>query len=385
QYADDVVDWLDVIDPQVATVSTLSNVQNSLFVPDIGLINRLPIISLHRECDECDARSAARTTARTPDLSRATVPEGIVEARLMRSTSMVRGEYAVLPVGIAWDDWTIEEREELDDYVRHLLHSRRERIRRRFRGFKQFVSRPLGAFITIYAILITFWGAAWVMFLIGWIYVGNRRSYFVEICEQILTALFCLVGIGMAPFRAVDTYHMVHIVHYHHLTVRLRKQRHLPKLTDKNDLPNPDSLDPDFEAQFRKDEEPVLSPAQQAKLVHHQKKYHRSHTFYRPHETPTHRAFPLSLLIAITALLDCHSLLQMALGGTTWGINYHVRPPELTAIILSFSISCNIAAGILISVGGHKTRKVEEVEKRLRQALTEEAMKNLGKGKGKRG
>lgn len=61
--------------------------------------------------------------------------------RLMRSTSTVRGEYAVLPAGIAWDDWTEQERAELDDYVRHLMHSRRERFRRRLRGFGQFVSR----------------------------------------------------------------------------------------------------------------------------------------------------------------------------------------------------------------------------------------------------
>jgi hypothetical protein len=188
----------------------------------------------------------------------------------------------------------------------------------------------------------------------------------------------------MSPFRAVDTYHMIYIIHYHRVTLKLREQRNLPQLTDKNDLPNPGSLDPDLEVQFAKDEEPVLSPEQQAKLVHHQDKYRHSHTFYRPHETPTHHAFPLSLLIAITVLLDCHSLFQMALGATTWGISYHVRPPELTAIILSFSLSCNITAGILIGVGGRKTRKVEEVEKRLRQALTEEAMRNLGKGKSTR-
>jgi hypothetical protein len=154
----------------------------------------------------------------------------------------------------------------------------------------------------------------------------------------------------------------------------------LPKLSDKNDLPAPQALDPDLEAQFQREKEaPVLTEEQQKKLIHHQMKYHKSHTFYRPHETPTHRAFPLDLLIVITCLLDCHSMLQMALGGTTWGIYYKVRPPALTATILSCSLSCNITAGILISVGARRTRKVEEVEKRLRQALTEEAMARIKK------
>ncbi|VDC01063.1 unnamed protein product [Peniophora sp. CBMAI 1063] len=528
QYADDVVDWLDVIDPEVATVSTLSNVQNSLFVPDLGgWVNRMPLINLTgrspipanpggnsahapgETCAECEARAEAIRRMRLPPepkekegvrdklrrhkkkrksekegavnghgdaekhavreqdgkdvrSGREGVPDTIAESpaaeeaamalvgeeerrrkkkrrshiphplahaphshhsarspassssassigsssdseytsdsedsgldsdaemrrreRLMRSTETVRGEYAVLPAGIAWDDWSEQERAELDDYVRHLMHSRRERFRRRLRGFGQFVSRPLGFLITLYAVLITFWGAAWVLFLIGWISVGGRQPYFVEICDQILTALFCVVGIGMSPFRAVDTYHLWFIVKYHRLTLKLRKQHHLPDLPDENDLPVPnrDVLDPDLEAQFKRSEPGamVLTPGQQEILEHHQLKYHKSHTFYRPHETPTHRAFPLALLITITVLLDCHSMFQMALGGTTWGINYHHRPQGLTAGILCCSLTCNITAGILIGVGGRKTRKKEEVEKRLRQALTEEAMSRLEK------
>jgi hypothetical protein len=175
----------------------------------------------------------------------------------------------------------------------------------------------------------------------------------------------------------VDTYHMIYIAHYHHLTWRLRRERNLPSLNDRNDLPAPAALDPDLEAQYQKPEAPVLSPEQQAKLTHHQTKYHNSHTFYRPHETPTHRAFPLSLLIAVTVLLDCHSCLQMSLGGTTWGIYYKRRPSALTATILSCSISCNLTAGALISWGARRTRKSEEVEKRVRQALTAEAMRRL--------
>jgi hypothetical protein len=98
----------------------------------------------------------------------------------------------------------------------------------------------------------------------------------------------------------------------------------------------------------------VLSPLQQKRLVHHQKKFSRSHTFYKPHETMTHHAFPLRLLVAAVVLLDCHSLLQIALGTCTWAISYHVRPFALTTVILCCSITCNITAGVVISVGDHK-------------------------------
>ncbi len=163
------------------------------------------------------------------------------------------------------------------------------------------------------------------------------------------------MGDGLAPFRAVDTYHMIFIAHYHHLTWRLRREKALPKLEDHNDLPplptSEEVTDPE------KQEISVLSEEQQKKLAHHQKKFAKSHSFYKPHETGTHHAFPLRLLVAVVVLLDCHSFLQISLGACTWGIYYKNRPFALTTVILCCSITCNITAGVLIMVGDRKTRK----------------------------
>ncbi|KAK3109753.1 hypothetical protein LTR53_016644, partial [Teratosphaeriaceae sp. CCFEE 6253] len=47
EYDSDVVDLLDLLDPEVRTLGTLTNVQNSLFVPDLGgFINRRPTYEL---------------------------------------------------------------------------------------------------------------------------------------------------------------------------------------------------------------------------------------------------------------------------------------------------------------------------------------------------
>lgn len=202
------------------------------------------------------------------------------------------------------------------------------------------------------------------------------------------------MGDGLAPFRAVDTYHMIFIAHYHHLTWRLRKEQALPKLKNRNSLP--DLLvtsQPDLEGgqatqevpdtNEKEEEYSVLTPLQQKRLEHHQKKFSRSHTYYKPHETMTHFAFPLRLLVAITVLLDCHSLLQIALGTCTWAISYKVRPFALTTVILCFSITCNIAAGVLISVGDKRTRKKDVLECLFRQTLTAQAMKRIEKKKQK--
>lgn len=268
-----------------------------------------------------------------------------------------------------------------------------------------YFALALGFLITLYATLITLFGLAWVLFLIGmaqspshiigtlanwsqsgWINVGGRQLEVVNIIDNVLVALFAIMGDGLAPFRAVDTYHMIFIAHYTHLTWKIRGKRKLPDLKDKNDLPSQREKDVDVEfgdtAQEDKHEFSVLDARQQLRLMHHQNKFAKSHTFYKPHETFTHHAFPLRILVAIVVLLDCHSLLQMALGACTWSMEKPgQRPFALTTVILCCSITCNISGGVMIMIGDRRTRKKEIVERLFRQQLTEEAMKKMEKRK----
>lgn len=379
--------------------------QNSLFVPDLGrLINRRPTYNLTHRPSNMDATvrqgqrrrtgtiASQRPRSGADALSR--MEEGVAgyeeggerhsQGRPVSITSDLQDDhYAVLPHGTDLSHWTKEERAELDDHVRHQLHSRREGFKRGMRGFGKYCSKPLGLFVVIYATLVTLFGAAWVFALIGWIYVGGQQSYMINVIDLVLVALFALMGDGLAPFRAIDTYHMCFIAHYHHLTWRLRREKQLPKLPDHNDLPfkrrarENDILNAIDKGEIAADS--VLTAHQQERLQHHQLKFAKSHTFYKPHETGTHHAFPVRLMIAVVVLLDFHSLFQVALGTVTWSIPYQVRPEALTATILSCSITCNVAAGVLISIGDKRTRKKEVLEKMFRQALTEEAMNRMEK------
>ncbi|KAI5921237.1 hypothetical protein F4810DRAFT_678945 [Camillea tinctor] len=355
-----LADVLDVIDPEVSTLNNVTNIQNSLFIPSLGrFINRRPTYQLSRAPEPIQGR---REDGRREPSIREEDEDEEYEFNF---------NHAVLPEGVSLDGWTAEEKDELNDHVRHMLHSRRSKFKRTMRAFGQYVRKPLGFFVTLYATLITLFGLAWVLFLIGWIYVGAKQLYVINVIDYVLVALFAIVGDGLAPFRAVDTYHMIYIAHYHRLTWKLRRKKQMAKLRDKNDLPT----NPDLEAQ--RDEISVLTAQQQERLVYHQTKFARSHTFYKPHETRTHYAFPLNLLVAIVTLLDLHSCLQISLGATTWGIDWHVRPPAVTATILSCSIAVNITAGILISVGGRRTRKKDVVERMFRQELTREALDKM--------
>ncbi|KAG9242036.1 integral membrane protein [Calycina marina] len=389
QYHQDMIDILDTIDPEVSTLNTLNNLQNSLFVPDLGrFLNRRPTYNLTKFPTKSTVRTAPdisfieEPTPEEPTPGRAALGRTPTANTLTSITSRLDdSRFAVLPHGERLQGWSKEERDELNEHVRHLLHSRKEKFKRAMKGFGQYVRKPLGFFVTLYATLITLFGLAWVLFLIGWINVGGKKDYIVNIIDNVLVALFAIMGDGLAPFRAIDTYHMSFIAHYHHLSWHLRKERAMPKLKDQNDLPVftvNQQIAVDCETAEEKFVElSVLNPQQQKKLVHHQKKFSRSHTFYKPHETETHFAFPLRFLVAVVVLLDCHSCFQIALGACTWAISYKTRSFALTTVILCCSITCNITAGVIISIGDHKTRKKDVLERMFRQELTAQAIQDM--------
>ncbi|KAJ5087758.1 hypothetical protein N7456_011374 [Penicillium angulare] len=393
EYGPHVVDVLDVIDPEVSALSTLTNVQNSLFVPNLGgWINRQPTYTITRAPPTSDEETGTTTDEGeegSDDAKKTKERPRLESLRPFSSMSSVLAgpRYAVLPENHELDGWTKEDFAELNDHVRHMLHSRRSKFKRSMKGFGQYVRKPLGFLVTLYATLITLFGLAWVLFLIGWINVAGRQSYLINIIDNILVGLFAIMGDGLAPFRAVDTYHMIFIARYTHKTWKIRNKRKLPDLKDKNDLPARPEKDVDIELGDKPKEEEeftVLNPAEQLKLQHHQTKFANSHTFYKPHETMTHHAFPMRMLVAIVCILDCHSLLQMALGACTWSMEPpKYRPFALTTVILCCSITCNITGGVLIMIGDRMSRKKEIVERLFRQELTEEAMRKMEKRKTK--
>ena len=57
------------------------------------------------------------------------------------TSTLSNSRYAVLPDGVTLEGWTYEEKEELDDLVRHILHSRRARVKRSMKGFGRYVRR----------------------------------------------------------------------------------------------------------------------------------------------------------------------------------------------------------------------------------------------------
>lgn len=160
-------------DPEISTLTSLTNIQNSLFIPSLGnLFNRNPTYNLTR--NELIRRPTNDLARQQTNLSRRptnlgdlpTIEEpgpndqlGQTLARPARPQLQSRDtgaftltesishpdeehpHYAVVPEGINLDGWSPEDKEELNDHVRHLLHSRREGFKRSMKGFGQYVRK----------------------------------------------------------------------------------------------------------------------------------------------------------------------------------------------------------------------------------------------------
>lgn len=146
----------------MSTLTTLTNVQNSLFVPDLGRwLNRRPTYTLSRAPSRITEQ---RTQEATPMVTVEPPPPQELEAESLQQTPTVQrtwsfqrrpprershsissemtdSHYAVLPTGVNLDGWTQEDKDALDDHVRHMLHSRRSKFKQKMKAFGKYVSK----------------------------------------------------------------------------------------------------------------------------------------------------------------------------------------------------------------------------------------------------
>lgn len=96
------------------------------------IVNRQPTYRLSDRPKEARTIDRLKTKLRNLRSSEKAADEGIPLPKL---------EYAVLPDGETLAGWTLQETNELDDLVRHQLHSRRAKMKRAMKGFRQYVRR----------------------------------------------------------------------------------------------------------------------------------------------------------------------------------------------------------------------------------------------------
>ncbi|KAH7914214.1 hypothetical protein BJ138DRAFT_1000597 [Hygrophoropsis aurantiaca] len=323
---DDIVEHLDVIDPQVSTVANLANAANAILIPPLHFYSRKPTVILSsptRRQRIHDTEKGTNTNTNLDDMDDA-----------------------------------------LDRHVEDVL-TRRAKLKRTMQGVWSFLKTPMGIITGIYGFLVVFWGTALVLFLVKWIdfHNDNTQGFWIEVASQIECGLFTATGIGLIPPRALDTYRIYKIWWYKRQTRILREKAGLPQLFDIDDLPDP-VYDPYYVH--------VLSEIEQRDLHHQQERFRKSQTWYRPHGTETHRAFPINMALWICLFIDGNSIFQIILSSCMWSMNRFERPPWTTGTLIPASFLCGIISAVLIWRGGQKTRRLKEVEETLRVALAME-------------
>ncbi|KAG6873748.1 hypothetical protein C0995_011567 [Termitomyces sp. Mi166 len=172
----------------------------------------------------------------------------------------------------------------------------------------------------------------------------NTQGFWIEVSSQVVNGLFTITGVGLIPYRTLDTYRIFWIWHYKRKTRRLRLKAGIPLLFDEDDLP-----DPEYDQNYVR----VLTEKEEKFL------YRRS---YRVPFKANCADFSQN---SASSDVPKHGIYLMEQRRTGFE-----RPAWSTGILIPCGFLSGIAAAFLIWRGGHKTKRVAEVEERLRAALT---------------
>ncbi|KAF1818165.1 uncharacterized protein K489DRAFT_328047 [Dissoconium aciculare CBS 342.82] len=213
--------------------------------------------------------------------------------------------------------------------------------------FGKFVITPWGFLITLYGLNIVAWGAMLFFLLLNAAPAMAQpskddpyapRQVWLEIDSQILNALFCVTGFGLAPWRFRDLYYLA--------SARYRRspdaRAHLAE-QNKSWFRPPIAW------------ESAQSPDVEAQKGPHHKTYIRPPTYTGNHAPPT-RMWKLHFVVWMMVL---NSLLQAVLSFFMWHYSRFDRPTWATGTFIALGCGVAMFAGIITYLEGRKVKKIE--------------------------
>ncbi|KAF3033207.1 hypothetical protein E8E12_004472 [Didymella heteroderae] len=213
-------------------------------------------------------------------------------------------------------------------------------IRHGLKAFWVFFLTPSGFLITIYGLNVVAWGAMLFFLLLNAAPAMchpscdddySSRKIWLEIDSQILNALFCVTGFGLAPWRFRDFYWMIRSVHWH-------DQNAMRRLYDQN------------KAWFRP---PAWFTEREMAAGAEEKQ-----TFTGERAPPTSMwklAFTVDMMVLNT-------LLQAVLCFFMWHYNRLDRPTWATGTFIALGCGVAMFAGLMSWWEGRKVKKIEGPE-----------------------
>lgn len=246
------------------------------------------------------------------------------------------------------------------------------------KGLWRFTLTPIGFFVVVYGLNVVAWGGMLFLLLCGaapaMCYPGNRpgvkacndinspRRKWVEVDSQILTALFCVTGFGLIPWRFRDLYYLLRyrlmgdynalrrLAGYNKSWFRLPGSENLPLVSrglDGQGEPMVNHLD-GANGESLDDTNPAIPlPVSQTPDL--------PLTGVR---APPTAIWKLDFYIW---LYIWNTIFQAVLSGIMWGLNRFNRPSWSTGTFVALACIVAGVGGLMVFMEGKKVKKVEGV------------------------
>ena len=211
-----------------------------------------------------------------------------------------------------------------------------------FSAFWKFFTTPTGFLMTIYGINIVAWGAMLFFLLLGACPAMNHpskdslqspRKIWLEIDSQILNALFCVTGFGLAPWRFRDLWWLIR--------ARVKRDRYaMGRLNEQN------------VAWFR----PPTWYGESSNDLESAPEEVKKRVTFTGEEAPPTKIWKLSFVIWMMVL---NTLFQCVLAAMMWGYNRFNRPTWSTGTFIGLGCGVSLAAGVMMWWEGRKVKRIE--------------------------
>ena len=244
------------------------------------------------------------------------------------------------------------------------------------RAFWKFACTPFGFIITIYGLNVVAWGAMIFFLLLNAApamchpscnadYSG--RKIWIEVDAQVLNALFCVTGFGLAPWRFRDFYYLMRwrvgkdydahrrLAGIYRGWFRLAGSEKLPENMDpplvytKKNPRTEDSPPPYTEGEIKDLEANPAIPLPATSMP--------------PAPLTGIRSPPTKLWVLdfVIWMYLINTLLQCILSGAMWGWNRFHRPSWLVGLAISLGCVVAMAAGLAAFFVGKKVKAIEGI------------------------
>ncbi|KAF4975117.1 hypothetical protein FZEAL_8065 [Fusarium zealandicum] len=226
-------------------------------------------------------------------------------------------------------------------------------------AFWNYFKTPLGFCVTIYGLNVVAWGGMLFLLLCNASPamchptcndINSPRRVWIEVDSQILNALFCVTGFGLAPWRFRDLYYLLQyriqgksvalrrLAGIHRGWFRLEGSADIPSHVGPHNVSSSPELSSSTAIPFPENKIPDAPLTEQ--------------------RAP---ATPVWKMDAVIWLMVWNTFLQCCLSGFMWALNRFDRPSWSTGLFVA--LACIVAAvgGIMMFIEGKKVKGIEGV------------------------